>query len=380
MDPASLLPEPEAGRWVRLLLITRVLGSVVAVGLLSAHEVTDHDDLLVLAAITWGAASCVAFARFPAVQRSALAWALDIAIALGLIYASGDWRSPFYIVGLTTLVLPATELRARSGMVWGGGYVVAYLGVAVATRLPAQTLENSTRLETIVTHLMLPLVVAIALAYSAALLRRLASEREQGERLVLEAERRRIAWELHDSAKQRLHAANLVLSADPDPPESVRHARRELMAAVGDMESAIDELRTPLRNRPLEETLAERATELRPMADATITVRGAAPELPATTAAHVHRIAAEALTNAVRHANATTIDIAIDRRDDVLCIRISDDGCGLPATIRPGAHGLRAMAGRAETIGARLRIAPRLDHAGTDVTLTLPLSRNGAAP
>ena len=58
-----------------------------------------------------------------------------------------------------------------------------------------------------------PFMLVVALAYAAEALRRLSAERSARERLAIEAERKRIAWELHDSAKQRLHAAHLLVTS-----------------------------------------------------------------------------------------------------------------------------------------------------------------------
>ena len=146
------------------------------------------------------------------------------------------------------------------------------------------------------------------------------------------------------------------------------------------MQSAIDELRTPRDGRPLDAALRERAAELADITGMKITVRGGAPPLPVTTRAHVHRIAAEALTNAVRHSAATHIDVDIARRDGRLLVRVRDDGTGMPAEPRPGASGLRGMAGRAATIGADLDIGPGEDGRGTAVVLALPLDTNGDTP
>lgn len=377
---SPLAPEsPQHGIWVHLLIASRLFGAAVAIVLLFVHRVTDHDPELVAATLVWTTLSCVAVLRWPELHRRLSAWIVDWVVVLGMIYASGDWRSPFYIYGLTTLILPVTELRARPAIAWGFGYVFAYFAVAAATALPAErTLRETARLETLATHLLLPLVVTLALGYAAGILRRLTEEREQREQLAIDAERQRIAWELHDSAKQRLHAASLVLSTlEPAPPQ-VAHARRELDAAVADMQSAIDELRTPMDGRPLDEALRVRARELAEIADIDITVRGGAPPLPVTTRAHVHRIAAEALTNAVRHAHASHIDVDIARRDGLLLVRVRDDGDGMPAEPRPGSSGLRGMAGRADTIGADLEIGACEDGRGTSVTLSLPLDQNGA--
>ena len=74
-------------------------------------------------------------------------------------------------------------------------------------------------------HLALPFLLVCSLAYARDALRRLAAERSERERLAIEAERRRIAWELHDSAKQRLHAAHLLVSSLHGPRRGRAGAR-----------------------------------------------------------------------------------------------------------------------------------------------------------
>ena len=67
-----------------------------------------------------------------------------------------------------------------------------------------------------------------------------------------------------------------------------------------------------------------------------ITVTGRAPALPPLIAAHAYRIGSEAITNALRHADAATIDVRIDADGRVLRLRVSDDGRGLPDRAPPG--------------------------------------------
>ena len=86
-------------RWVSLLLITRLPAACVSVGLLLVHEVSDQDAALVVATVSWTAITLLAATHVPVVERSRLAWALDIGVALALTWASGDWRSPFYVFG-----------------------------------------------------------------------------------------------------------------------------------------------------------------------------------------------------------------------------------------------------------------------------------------
>ena len=82
-------------RWVSLLLITRLPAACVSVGLLLVHDVSDQDAVLVVATVTWTALTLLAATHVPAVERSRLAWALDVGAALALTgrRATGAARS-----------------------------------------------------------------------------------------------------------------------------------------------------------------------------------------------------------------------------------------------------------------------------------------------
>ena len=325
-------------QWFSLLLMTRLLGTAAAVLLLIVHRVTDHDGALTVVALGWAALTLTAFGRSTALRVSPVAWVVDAVGALALVVASEDWRSPFYVFALTTLVLPATTLPWRRAVAWGVGFSAAYGVAALLTRqLPVSTIENTIRLETLATHLLVPVMITLALAYAGALLERLRRERERSEQLSLQAERQRIAWELHDSAKQRVHAAHLLLSAlDGRLVDGQRtvvdHAVAELRGATADMETSIAELRAPVEGRPVDALLRERAAALGRAGSARIMVSGHLPFLPPVVAAQVYRIAGEALTNAVRHAGASRVDVVLGREADAGTIRVVDDGAGLRMT------------------------------------------------
>jgi two-component system sensor histidine kinase UhpB len=366
-------------RWFALLTMTRILGVLLAVALLVVHRLTHHDPLLAVVAVLWTPVSLVILRRTRDAAWAPLVWVADALAAFGLVLAGGDWRSPFYVFALTTLVLPATTLPWRRAFAWGGCFSAVYGAVALLTnKLPADTLTNTIRLETLATHLFVPVVVTTTLAYSSLLLDRLRAARGESERLALQAERQRIAWELHDSAKQRVHAAHLMLSA-LDGAVAGEHDRllldgalAELRNATADMETSVAELRTPLDGRPVDELLRERAAELARTGAARIDVAGRLPLLPPLVAAHTYRIAAEALTNAVRHAGCSAITVTLASAPEAITLVVADDGVGMPAAPRPGGHGLRSMQGRAETIGARLDIGPGPGGRGTAVALALP--------
>jgi signal transduction histidine kinase len=227
-------------------------------------------------------------------------------------------------------------------------------------------------------------MLVVSLAYAAEAMRRLAAERSARERLAIEAERKRIAWELHDSAKQRLHAAHLLVTSlqgrVPQPlAPTVARAAIELESAASDMDTSLAELRSPLEGRRLDEAIRARAAEIAPEGHPRIKVRGDAPDLPPLVGAHAYRIASEALTNALRHADASEIDVTFTHRAGRLLVSVRDDGRGLPDQARPGATGLEAMENRAATIGARLTVGAGDRAGGTLIELDIPLN-NGDRP
>ena len=156
----------------------------------------------------------------------------------------------------------------------------------------------------------------------------------------------------------------------------------ELESASSDMDTSLAELRSPLEGRRIDEALRTRAAELAPTGDPYISVRGSAPELPPLVAAHVYRIACEAITNALRHADATAIVVQLLDGDQngELTVTVRDNGRVLPTGPGHAATGLHAMENRAATIGAALHLSTPEQGAGTLVELRVPVNahRGGA--
>jgi len=364
-------------RWIGLFAVARLGATVLAVGLLFVHTVTGNDMALAAIGVAYGGGSTLLAALRPEVRTSPAAWLIDAVAVLTLIGASQQWQSPFYVMALTALIFPATGLPFRRAIVATAGFTLAYLGVAIAVGVDLTELQSTPRLESFATHLIMPGLAASALAYATELL----AERERAERLAVEAERRRIAWELHDSAKQRVHAAHLVLGpiadrADGPERESLEQALAELRAAAADMETSLSDLRTPLQGRRLDEAIRVRAKELQSAGRIPIEVTGRTPEVPTFVAAHAFRVASEAMTNAARHSDASRVRVSLAARNGSLTVAVTDDGRGMPEEARPGSHGLPAMAARAETLGGRLEIGPGPTGRGTSVRLEVPLDGN----
>jgi signal transduction histidine kinase len=376
---APTVPWTAVSGWLVPYAAARLAASAFAAALIVAGDLNSNELLLVL----YGPLSTALLLVFPRLARMPLAWVADFAITLACVLASGDWRSPFYLLWLTTLALPAVSLGLRDAAWLGVAAPIAFIGVAIAGGPSPGTLEIRST-ETLAIHLALPVLLVGSLAYAATALRRLTDERIERERLAIEAERRRIAWELHDSAKQRLHAAHLLTTSlqgrvPAGLDATVGRAVIELESASSDMDTSLAELRSPLEGRPLEEALRARAEELAALGRAQIAVRGTAPRLPPLVSAHVFRIAGEAMTNALRHADAARIDVTIEPSARGVRLRVVDDGRGLPAERREGATGLLAMENRAATIGGTLEVTLPPTGRGTVVQLDVPLTTNGRA-
>lgn len=376
---ARLSPAYDA-RWLWLLVGARLAATAIALVLVAWQR---GADWLEIAGIAYGGASTAALAIAPSWRRNPAVWAADFAIASLLIVGSPDWRSPFYLFWLTALAIPAVALPLARAVAVAFLAPLAFLAIAFAGG-PAPGRLGPVSSETLAIHLSLPFLLVCALAYAADALRRLQDERSRRERLAIESERRRIAWELHDSAKQRLHAAHLMVSSlRGRTPEELRftieRAIVELESAASDMDTSLAELRSPLEGRPLDEALRDRAAELSASAGARVRVVGVAPPLPPLVAAHAYRIGCEALTNALRHADAGSITVTLATRERGFVLTIRDDGHGLAtARLRSGGNGLVAMEGRAESIGGRLQITTPGDGLGTEVVLDVPLDAHGA--
>lgn len=99
------------------------------------------------------------------------------------------------------------------------------------------------------------------------------------------------------------------------------------------------------------------------------------PKIAPDAAIALFRIAQEALTNIVKHAQATQVDIELSVRDDFLVLRIDDDGVGITAT-RPavGSHGISGMKHRLKSYDGSFTIERRWPN-GTRLVASVPLAR-----
>ena len=211
-------------------------------------------------------------------------------------------------------------------------------------------------------------------------------------------ERTRIARELHDTLLQSFHGLLLkfqtVYSLLPSRPDEAREILekainaasqaiiegRDAVQALRSSTGEINDLAAALKTFG-EELTARESSSISPAFR--VEVEGKPRNLHPIRREEVHRIAAEALGNAFRHAQARNIEVEIRYEEQQFRLRIRDDGKGinpqvLSAGRREGHFGLHGMKERAEIADGKLEIWSR-DGSGTEIDLTIPAASAYAA-
>jgi signal transduction histidine kinase len=197
--------------------------------------------------------------------------------------------------------------------------------------------------------------------------------------LAREEERRRLRRDLHDGLGPALagHLLRLDVLAAKLPPGSTAAAdadalRTDLRTTVLEVRRVVEGLRPPaLDELGLPTALAHVVTRLTAGSGVAADVRaGNLPPLSAAVEVAAYRIVAEAVTNVVRHAGATSCTVTVEVAGAVLRVTVSDDGRGLDPASGGTGNGLLTMRERAAELRGRFRVsgAP-----GTTVVAELPL-------
>ncbi len=223
----------------------------------------------------------------------------------------------------------------------------------------------------------------LALTFNEMLARLEAERREATGRVLAaqEAERLRIAQELHDQVGQELTAVLLGLSRlHSHAPEPLRG---DLLAVQDVVRASVEDVRRiaiELRPEALDDlglasalaVLADRFSE-RLGLEVRLEIAPELPQLATEAELVIYRVAQEALTNVARHSGVDIAELALGQHDRHLTLTIRDRGRGLPGGFSAGT-GMRGMRERAALIGARLEIRTPLGGGpGCEVRLDVPL-------
>lgn len=316
-----------------------------------------------------------------------LFWRMFLLNAVVLVFATGLLMGPW--VTVSSPVLP------REALVLCGGLVTLLAANALLFRAGLAPLRRLTKAMADA-NLSQPGQRARVTGHGElaeltetfnVMLERLEAERAASSGRALsaqEAERRRVARELHDEVGQTLTAVILQFKTLAD--RAPAPLREDVVTAQETVRDSLDEVRRIARRlRPgvledlgLLSALRALATEFStPGVTVSHRLDGSLPSLGAETELVLYRVAQEAMTNAARHAGASRIDLALRSVGPrVVELVVGDDGRGLRGT-EEGA-GIQGMRERALRLGAALTLTS--DGAeGTTVRLRVPLPTEGPA-
>jgi two-component system sensor histidine kinase UhpB len=193
-----------------------------------------------------------------------------------------------------------------------------------------------------------------------------------------EAERARIAQELHDGVGQSLTALLLeigVLAETQPTPEAMERLREGTRSSLDEVRAVARQLRPHvLEDLGLRSALSALTTDLFTHGNTHVRrgIMPGLPELDDSVELVVFRVAQEALTNVARHAQAQTVELSLGMRGADLVLTISDDGVGIDRDA--DGTGLRGMRERALLVGGALDVRRRAG-GGSTVTLTVPVAQ-----
>jgi PAS domain S-box-containing protein len=207
---------------------------------------------------------------------------------------------------------------------------------------------------------------------------------EESLRWVTEAERKRIARDLHDSVLQDFSYTTAALGMMVLQTKDAT-SREQLQAAVDAVRRGAQGLREVVNNLRLEDeedrpfpeivrALVRRSRTMARRVEISLEVGEQVPSAPlGETRTQISRIIQEALTNARRHSEAMRVSVSVKMDRGYLLVEVSDDGRGFGSESSPGV-GLSSMRERAALIGGELEIESEVEQ-GTRVRLRAPLPR-----
>ncbi len=311
------------------------------------------------------------------------AFALSVMDAIMLtagLLISGGFSNTFFVLYYPALAMFAvvfTSMRLSIAGVTLVAVVYTSLSLIVEPGVEFEIKEEKVLFTRIV--VMYAVVGAVNLVSRFERIRRReAVERER----QLQQERIDLSQTIHDTIAQSAYMIGLGLETAIELVGSQKRDElsAKLRATHALAKSTMWELRHPIDIGPIFEG-RELSRVLRSHAStfATITsiptelvLSGDEPQLPMDTSRLLFSIAHNAMTNALRHSNATKVTISLSFDSNDLRLSISDDGGGLPEDYAERGHGFRNMAVDAERMGGYLQAAHGESGRGTSVTCTIP--------
>ena len=203
------------------------------------------------------------------------------------------------------------------------------------------------------------------------------------EEAIIEKERKRIARDLHDTVSQELFAAHMILSGVSQQALKLDREKMQtqLQSVAAILETAQKDLRVLLLHlRPVEleekslvEGIQILLKELEDKSDLKVSLKQNVSKLPKKIEEHIFRILQELISNTLRHAQASCIDVYLYQTDVELQLKVVDNGIGFQlGSLDDLSYGLRNIKERVEDMAGTVQLltAPKQ---GLAVDIRIPL-------
>ena len=306
-----------------------------------------------------------------AIEAGALWWRRRRPVTVLLIVASvtvvafalspaRDPSSP----ALAFAVYAVSAYGARRVRLWVAGTAIALIAGAVALLLLSDFQTARILLPAGATSLVAWVIGDYVRSRRQFFIDVVARHRQEREQAA-EDERLRIARELHDVVAHNVSlmaiqagAARVSGSAGTDALRSIETTARDTLAELNRLLGVLRKDANGAARTP-QPSLAQVETLLQPARDAglevTVRVSGEARPLPAALDLSAYRIVQEAITNVLKHAHATRVEVGIKYEPDALILTVSDNGHGANEPVGAySGHGLIGMRERVELFGGQL--------------------------
>jgi two-component system, NarL family, sensor histidine kinase LiaS len=219
---------------------------------------------------------------------------------------------------------------------------------------------------------------------------RLATEKveDQEQRIqeIISQERNRLARELHDSVSQQLFAASMMMSAvnevrteiDNRETKQLKMVEEMIHQSQLEMRALLLHLRpVALKGKTLKEGIAELLVELSQKVSMDIEWKIEDISLDKGIEDHLFRILQESVSNTLRHSKANKLEVLLIKRDELVIMRVVDDGIGFEAEDdKAGSYGMQNMHERAVEVGGTLKIIS-VKNKGTRLEVKVPITNKG---
>ena len=203
------------------------------------------------------------------------------------------------------------------------------------------------------------------------------------EEAIIEKERKRIARDLHDTVSQELFAAHMILSGVSQQALKLDREKMQiqLQSVAAILETAQKDLRVLLLHlRPVEleekslvEGIQILLKELEDKSDLKVSLKQNVSKLPKKIEEHIFRILQELISNTLRHAQASCLDVYLYQTDVELQLKVVDDGIGFQlGSLDDLSYGLRNIKERVEDMAGTVQLltAPKQ---GLAIDIRIPL-------